>query len=56
MNKTIEGVANILMLFGFICIFSGIWFSGWIIIRLEITGILLVIWGYGVSEGNKVKK
>lgn len=54
--KTVRWIAVIFMVLGIVGLFSSIWASGWNILRLFITAILLHALGYMMSEIAKKLK
>jgi hypothetical protein len=48
--KSVEKFALMIGLIGIILIFISVWVSGWLIVRLLITGILLILWGKSIRE------
>jgi len=59
MNKKTKNIlelfASCLIFAGFIFIFCSIWVDGWAILRLAITGILLLVWGSSIWKNAQRK-
>jgi hypothetical protein len=53
-DNVITATGCLFILIGFVSVFISIWLDGWNILRLLITGILLILWGYSIkSKGEK---
>ena len=47
-SKYINNIATIFVFTGVIFVFISVWSSGWNILRMFITGLILIIWGKGL--------
>ena len=50
-----EKFATIITFVGVVLLFISIWMNGWYIIRVLLTGLLLIAWGYLIfnNDGEK---